>query len=109
LTFKTGGTTVIPIGTKHRFFNPRRRRPSGFWARSCLHVRVSKIVYRLAGEGEYDAQGLPKSYMHFCLMADLGDMRWPGMLAMVNPLIQAVAAHARWSGEGERLLNKYWY
>ncbi|PMD59037.1 uncharacterized protein K444DRAFT_421641 [Hyaloscypha bicolor E] len=21
LTFKTGGTTVIPIGTKHRFFN----------------------------------------------------------------------------------------
>lgn len=67
------------------------------------------IPYRLAEEGECDAHGLPKSYMHFCVMADLGGMRWPGMLAMVNPLIQAVAAHARWSGEGERLLNKYWY
>jgi hypothetical protein len=42
-------------------------------------------------------------------MANLGDMRWPGMLAMANPLIQVVAAYARWSGEEERLLKKYWY
>jgi hypothetical protein len=33
------------------------------------------IPYRLAEEGECDAHGLPKSYMHFCVMADLGDMR----------------------------------
>jgi hypothetical protein len=42
-------------------------------------------------------------------MGDSGDMRWPGILAMANPLIKAVAAYARWSGEEESLLKKYWY
>jgi len=42
-------------------------------------------------------------------MADLGKMRWPGMLAMTKPLTQALFAYARWRGGEEGLLKKYWY
>lgn len=113
LLFKPGETVVIPIGTKHRFFNPSGEETVEFIGRVVpAHEGFEKsvhIIYGLAEDGECDTQGLPKSFMQLCLMADLGDMRWPGMMAMANPLIKAVAAYARWSGEEERLLKRYWY
>jgi hypothetical protein len=45
------------------------------------------------------------AFIHLCLMADIRDMRWLGMLAMANRLIQAVAAYTRWSGGEERLFK----
>jgi hypothetical protein len=113
LTFNPGETAVILIGTKHRFFNASKDRTVEFVGKVLpAHEGFEKsvhIIYGLAGDGECDAQGLPKSFVHLCLMTDLGDMRWPGMLGMANPLIQAVAAYARLSGEEEKLLKKYWY
>jgi hypothetical protein len=113
LTFKPGETAVIPIGTQHRFFNPSEEETVEFVGKVVpAHEGFEKsvhLIYGLAADGQCDAQGLPKSFVHLCLMGDLGDMRWPGMLAMANPLIKAVAAYARWSGEEERLLKKYWY
>ena len=113
LTFNPGETAVIPIGTQHRFFNPSKEETVEFVGKVVpAHEGFEKsvhIIYGLAADGECDAQGLPKSFVHLCLMGDMGDMRWPGMMAMANPLIKAVAAYARWSGEEERLLKKYWY
>jgi hypothetical protein len=37
----------------------------------------------------------------------LGGYEVAGNVGYLNLLIQAIAAHARWSEEGERLLNKY--
>lgn len=65
------------------------------------------IIYGLVADGEYTKEGLPKSFVHLCLMADLGDMQKPGMMAMANPLVKAVAAYARCNGKEERLLKKY--
>jgi hypothetical protein len=43
-------------------------------------------------------------------MANLGDIKWPGETGMLgNPFIKAMWAYARWSGEQERPLKKYWY
>jgi hypothetical protein len=63
----------------------------------------------LEEDGECDEKGVPKNFVHLCLLADLGDMKFPGMMALLGPLAKIVAAYGRWTGEEERLLKKYWY
>ncbi|PVH89671.1 hypothetical protein DL98DRAFT_647396 [Cadophora sp. DSE1049] len=116
LTFTPGETAVIPIGTKHRFFNASETDDVEFVGKVIpAHEGFEKslyICYGLAEDGECDDKGLPKSFVHLCLMADLGDMRWPGFMLVAglgNMLVKVVAAYARWSGEEDRLLKKYWY
>lgn len=113
LTFSPGETAKIPIGTTHCFKNPSKDETIELVGK-CVpaHEGFEKslhIIYGLAADGECNAEGLPKSFVHLCLMADLGNLRWPGMMAMANPLIKAVAGYARWRGEEDRLLKKYWY
>ncbi|KAK4692113.1 hypothetical protein P7C71_g5026, partial [Lecanoromycetidae sp. Uapishka_2] len=109
--FKPGETAEVPVGTKHRFFNANsdkdveymvELRPAHEGFEKALH-----IMYGLARDGEVGPDALPKSFVVQCLMAEMGDMSPPGWT--VKPLLKAVAAYARWMGEEERLLKKYWY
>jgi mannose-6-phosphate isomerase-like protein (cupin superfamily) len=113
LSFKPGETAVIPIGTKHRFFNDTDAEIKFEGKASPAHEGFEKsvyICYGLANDGECDDKGLPKSIVHLCLMADMGDMKWPGVTGTLGaPFIKSMAVYARWSGEEERLLKKYWY
>ncbi|KAH6724167.1 RmlC-like cupin domain-containing protein [Leptodontidium sp. MPI-SDFR-AT-0119] len=116
LTFTPGETAVIPIGTRHRFFNNSENEGLEFMAKVVpAHEGFEKslyICYGLAEDGKCDEKGLPKSFVHLCLMADLGDMKWPGFMltaGLGNMIVKVVAAYGRWSGEEERLLMKYWY
>ncbi|KAK0125398.1 hypothetical protein ONS95_000585 [Cadophora gregata] len=116
LTFTPGEMAVIPIGTKHRFFNASESDDVEFVGKVVpAHEGFEKslyICYGLAGDGECDEKGLPRSFVHLCLIADLGDMRWPGFMLVAgfgNMLVKVVAAYARWSGEEDRLLKNYWY
>ncbi|MCJ1456933.1 hypothetical protein MMC28_007299 [Mycoblastus sanguinarius] len=107
-TLKPGQTAEVPIGTTHRFFNAYMDRDVTF----SVEVRPANegfekslhIMYGMARDG-----GMPKSMLHRCLLADLGDMSSPGLLTLMGPVVKAVAAYARWIGEEERLLQKYWY
>ncbi len=115
LTFSPGETAVIPIGTEHRFFNASDEDVDFIGKVVPAHEGFEKslhICYGLAEDGECDDKGLPRSFLHLCLMAELGDMKWPGVMLIAglgNTLVKAVAAYARWSGEEERLLGKYYY
>jgi mannose-6-phosphate isomerase-like protein (cupin superfamily) len=113
-TFQPGETAVVEIGTKHRFFNPSADKDIEFVGKVVpAHEGFEQSIYIMYGwaeDGLCDENALPKSFVHLCLMADLGDMRWPGIMSVLgNPLIKSVAAYGRWSGEEDRLLKKYWY
>jgi len=63
----------------------------------------------MANDGLCDDKGLPKSFATLCLMAQMGDMKWPGLIGMIGaPLVWAGAAWARWTGVEKRLLERYW-
>lgn len=110
---KPGETREVPKGTKHRFFNPSKdekiemevvMRPAHEGFEKSLY-----ITYGLARDGLVNEKGLP-SFVPLCIIATMGDMQFPGLLmAMGMPAIRLVAAWARWRGEEERLLRKYWY
>lgn len=105
-----GESKIVPTGTKHRFFNPYSDRDITFTTEvRPAHEGFEKslyIMYGLARDGHCDEKGLPKSMMHLCLMADMGDMSSPGALGKM--IVKAFAAYGRWSGEEERLLQRYW-
>ncbi|KAH7342750.1 RmlC-like cupin domain-containing protein [Rhexocercosporidium sp. MPI-PUGE-AT-0058] len=116
LTFTPGETAVIPIGTRHRFFNASETGDLKFVGKVIpAHEGFEKsvyICYGLAEDGKCDEKGLPKNFVHMCLVADLGDMRFPGFMLVAglgNMIVRVVAAYGRWSGEEERLMKKYWY
>ena len=106
-----GESKTVPIGTKHRFFNPYSDRDVTFTVEvRPAHEGFEKslyIMYGLARDGHSDEKGAPKSMMHLCLMADMGDMSSPGLLG--KAIVKVVAAYGRWSGEEERLLQRYWF
>lgn len=67
-------------------------------------------MYGLANDGYCDEKGVQSNFVHLALIAELGDLKWPGVMSWVgNRVMRAVAAYGRWSGEEERLLKKYWY
>lgn len=73
LKFKPAETAVVPIGTKHRFCNPSKDETVEFVGKVVpAHEGFEKsvhIIYGLAEDGECDAQGLPKSFVHLCICA----------------------------------------
>ena len=113
-TLRPGEKAVVPIGTKHRFFNDNTDRDVGFVVElrpghegfeKALHV-----MYGLASDGEATPEGMPRSVVVGCLMAEMGDMGAPGFgMLMGRPVMRAIAAYGRWMGEEERLLRKYWF
>lgn len=109
-----GDETTVPIGTKHRFFNANTDRSIDFTVElRPAHQGFEKalhIIYGLARDGEADLEGMPKSLVVQCLMAEMGDMSVPGwMMTIGRPVLKSIAAYGRWIGEEERLLKKYWY
>jgi quercetin dioxygenase-like cupin family protein len=90
-SFQPGRTAIIPIGTKHRFFNDTDQVvefrakvvPAHAGFEQCIY-----IAHGLEEDGESDEKGVPKSFVHLCLMADLGDMKFPGMMALLGPWLR---------------------
>ncbi|KAH6680552.1 hypothetical protein B0J14DRAFT_557900 [Halenospora varia] len=106
--FKEGETAVVPKGTLHRFFNDSEEEVVFSGKVIPAHEGFEKSIYIFYGmaedaeareKGLIDNKGLPTSVVTLCLLGDMGEM----------PLIKTLAAYARWSGEEERLLKKYWH
>jgi len=113
-TLSPGESVEVLMGTKHRFFNAYKDRPVTFRGEckpACVGFeRFLYIVHGLAQDGYCDEEGKPKNLMQVCLLLDMADMSFPGWgFSMAWPALKAMAAYARWSGEEERLLKKYWY
>ncbi|KAL9098525.1 MAG: hypothetical protein Q9163_005832 [Psora crenata] len=109
-----GAEAFVPSGTVHQFrndstdeyvtFKVEVRPPHPGFERSLY------ILYGMARDGYCNENGVPKSLIHKCLVADMSDIHAPGVLkAIFRPLARAIAAYARWSGEEGNMLKKYCY
>lgn len=111
-TLKPGESAEIPIGAKHRFTTPEGKEAKFSGQAIPAHAGFERslyIMFGLANDGLSDADGMPKSAIQKALVADMADMRFPGSMGwQANALIRAMAAYGRWSGEEERLLQRYW-
>ncbi|EXJ77059.1 hypothetical protein A1O3_10217 [Capronia epimyces CBS 606.96] len=103
----------VPIGVPHRFFNDSDKEVVfKAWVLPA-HAGFEQSLYIMFGlnsDGLADPEtGMPYSILHTAVVADLGDMRFPGFKGgVVNYFIRVLAAYARWSGIEEELLTKYW-
>jgi len=113
MILKPGESAIVPKRTKHRFFNPSPGQeitcqvvlqPANEGFEQSLH-----IVYGMARDGTTKPGGPPGNFLQMCLIAEMGDMSFPGILRILGPFIRVFAAYASWSGEKDRLLKKYWY
>lgn len=105
-----GGSVLVPIGGKHRFFSvadaPARfqveMRPghTGF-------EQTLRIGYGLAADGECNAKGLPTNPLHLALLLELSDMAMVGPAALLAPLFRLLATIARRRGVLDELVARY--
>ena len=77
--FEPGEKAIVPVGTKHRFFNPAPASdPSSKDVQFVCkvvpaHTNFEKsiyICYGLVNDGFCNEKGFPKSIVHLCLMAE---------------------------------------
>lgn len=108
-----GEAADVPIGAPHRFFNDTEEDITFKGTVLPSHAGFERSLYILFGLCNDDLSdpktALPKSIFHTAIVADMGDMRFPGIAGGVtNYLLKGVAAVARWRGIEEELLKKYW-
>jgi quercetin dioxygenase-like cupin family protein len=123
IVLKPGESAEVPIGHAHRFTceedglpvdsEGKRKEVITFegsvWPSHAGFERSLYIMYGLANDGLANSEGVPKNVVHLALIAEMSDMRFPGWNgAVVNWLGKGLAWWARWMGEEERLLEKYW-
>lgn len=110
---KPGEVADIPIGVAHRFFNDGDKDVTmKAWVLPA-HAGFERSLYILFGlnnDGLADpVTAMPYSILHTAVVADLGDMRFPGFKGgLLNYFTKVLAAYARWTGVEEELLATYW-
>lgn len=113
LYLQPGESADVPIGSVHRFFNDTEEDITFKGYAIPGHAGFERSLYILFGlcnDGLSDPNtNLPISILHTAIVADMGDMRFPGYGgALLNYLMKGLAAVARWRGIEEELLKKYW-
>lgn len=110
---ESGETADVPIGVSHRFFNDSSKEVKfKAWVLPA-HPGFEQSLYIMFGLNNDDLAdpktGLPNSILHTAVVADLGDMRFPGLTGrLINYFTKLLAMYARWTGVEEELLRKYW-
>ncbi|KAJ9619867.1 hypothetical protein H2203_008140 [Taxawa tesnikishii (nom. ined.)] len=109
-----GEEVHVAAGKWHRFFNPSETEDMEFEgtvtpAHQGFEIMLH-IMYGLARDGLCNKDDpVPKSFVHACLtlaMAEVTFAQWD--LWLVSQMAGAVRAWARWTGEEERLIKKYY-
>lgn len=101
----------VPRQQRHRFFNDssetiqfRGRIVPG----NAEFEKSIYIAYGLANDGLTDDQGIPKNFLHLCVMGVLGYINLAGFAGLfLKPVMIIGAWYARWSGIEDELLAKY--
>ena len=108
-----GESRTVQKNEMHRFHNPRPDKTINFEVTIApAHQGFEKslhIIYGLAKDGMADERGVPKRFEHLCLvtvMAEMSSDRWGWVL--LGPVMWVMAMWARWRGEEERLVRRYY-
>lgn len=107
---KPGETFTVPANQVHSFFNPGQKeikfkveiKPGHEGFENSL-----RILYGMAGDGLTNKKAIPKSLKHAAIIACMSDMRIPGFLDLIFPILQRVARKAKERGEEQQLIKKY--
>lgn len=112
ITLLPGQTAWVPMGTKHRFTNLQKeliRMKGQVIPASAGFERSMYILFGLNEDGMANKEGVPKSIVHTAIISKMSDMKFAGVSGMImNAMLSAFAWYGEWSGEEERLLQKYW-
>lgn len=107
-----GETAWVPMGTKHRFTNDTEgwiNSKGSVFPASAGFERALYILFGLADDDLVQKDGMPKSLVQTAVISKMSDMKFTGISGMLlNALVDVLAWYGRWSGEEERLLQKYW-
>lgn len=106
-------TYRVKPGEWHRFFNPSKTDSIVFDAKVApAHVGFEKLLhifYGLVSDGYGTGEGFPKSLFHQLMLMDMGEVSYPGWSGWVSSsAAKVVGLVARWTGEEERLVRKYY-
>ncbi len=113
LILSPGETATVPLRTNHRFFNPSDTEEIVFSGQTNPGLENFEqglyIVYGLARDGLTDKEGIPTSIVHLALFVTMSNTLLPGWgFWFMRPFFAALYWYAVWSGEKDRLVNKYW-
>jgi quercetin dioxygenase-like cupin family protein len=112
ITLKAGQSADVPTGVTHTFTAEGDKEVKFHASVIPAHPGFERglyILYGLSGDDLLTPQGLPKSMIHTALIVDMSDMFFPGAQGLLmNCMVRILAVYGRWSGEEEKLLQKYW-
>jgi mannose-6-phosphate isomerase-like protein (cupin superfamily) len=107
---RSGESAIIPVRAVHRFFNPSPH-PVRFYTEirpgHAGFERGMRIAYGLAGDGETNRAGVPRSVLALALVVTETNTALVGPLAILTPIFGLLARLARRRGVDQRLVARY--
>jgi len=107
---KSGESHTVEPMAWHCFFNPTDREIRFGVQLEPGNERFEyflRILYGLAADGLTDKKSRPKSMKHTAILLNMADAEMAGLLALMSPLLKAVAKKAKANGEEQKLIAKY--
>lgn len=112
---KAGETARVPVRHNHRFFNPSDEEEVTFTVRGepgsdgDSFAKGLYVLYGLSRDGFCDERGVPKHISHVAIFMYRTDTWFSGWKQYLKgPLFWLAYLYARYSGEEERLIEKYY-
>lgn len=107
---KPGESHCVAPMQLHSFFNPGN---SEIKFKVQIHPGHTgfenslKILCGLAADGLTNKKAIPKSMKHLAMIGEMSDMRLPGIIGLLTPVLKRVAKKARQRGEEKELIERY--
>jgi quercetin dioxygenase-like cupin family protein len=107
---EAGAEAVAPPRSIHAWSNPRA-------GNSVVQIELRpgspgfenglRIAYGLAADGRVLKNGVPRNPLHAALVLEMGDVRLPGGLVALEPVLRQLARIATWRGIDRELERRY--
>jgi len=111
-TLKKGEYLLVPVKTNHRYFNDSNSpvkfkaviQPGNFGSQLLISA-----LNGLARDGKVKKNGLPKSFLLFGYLSVAAGSNIPGIMSLLQPLLNWLHESAVKKGIDKELLSKYYY
>ena len=110
-TLTKGGYLLVPVKTNHRYFNESNSpvkfkaviQPGNFGSQLLISV-----LNGLARDGKVNKKGLPKSWLLFGYLSVVAGSNIPGIMSLLQPLLNWLYKLAVKKGIDKELITKYY-
>ena len=110
LGLRKGESATVPLKTIHTFSNKSSQTVK---ARVEVHPCLQGfedgmyIMYGLASDGKTTKKGMPKSISHLAVLMVMGDIRFGGVMSILNPIMRWIGKRAKRRGIEQELIDRY--